>query len=108
MADSSLEDLCRPCGACCATDASWPRFTLEDDAALARIPERLVARDGSGMRCEGDRCTALWGRIGEATSCSIYEARPDVCRACAPGDPECLIARRRHGLDIASLAGAAP
>jgi len=100
------EDLCRGCGACCATDASWPRFTLEDDEALALIPEALVAADGSGMRCDGNRCAALRGVVGEETSCGIYAVRPDVCRACMPGDPECLLARERHVLPLVPLAGA--
>jgi len=87
---------CQSCGACCSFDASWPRFTLEDDAAIARIPTKFVAK--SGMRCVGDRCSALRGKIGEATACAIYEMRPDVCRACQPGDEECNVARRHHGL----------
>ena len=33
---------CRSCGACCAFSREWPRFTLEDDAELARIPSRFV------------------------------------------------------------------
>ena len=59
---------CQSCGACCSFSADWPRFTLEEDAAIARIPEAFVAR--SGMRCIGDRCSALQGKIGEATACS--------------------------------------
>ena len=89
---------CQTCGACCATSASWPRFSTEDDAALDRIPEGLVNARGSGMRCKGDRCAALTGRIGEATSCSIYAIRPNVCRTCMPGDAECAMARRKWGL----------
>lgn len=101
------DDLCQSCGACCATDASWPRFTLEDDDALARIPEALVSACGSGMRCDGDRCCALQGVVGESTACGVYAVRPDVCRACEPGDAECLMARRRHGLDVSFLADGA-
>ena len=41
------------------------------------------------MRCDGDRCSALSGRIGVATSCTIYAVRPEVCRTCMPGDAEC-------------------
>ncbi len=87
---------CQSCGACCSFSKDWPRFTLEDDAAIARIPEAFVAR--SGMRCDGDRCSALRGKIGEATACAVYDVRPDVCRACQPGDEDCNMARRRHGL----------
>lgn len=96
---------CQACGACCAYASDWPRFSLETDADLARIPAQYVAADGSGMACRGDRCTALLGRIGAATACAVYAVRPEVCRACEPGDEACSMARRRHGL--APLASAA-
>jgi hypothetical protein len=91
---------CQSCGACCAYSADWPRFSTEDDAALALIPEKLVARDESGMRCEGVRCAALVGEVGRFTACGIYAVRPEVCRACMPGDAECLMARRAVGLPV--------
>lgn len=95
-ADGSLP--CQSCGACCHYSAEWPRFSTEDDAALALIPEALVD-DGLGrMRCENDRCCALQGQVGVDTSCAIYAIRPDVCRACLPGDDACNIARLHHGL----------
>ena len=50
------------------------------------------------MRCDGNRCMALSGIIGAATACTIYAIRPDVCRACQPGDEACRIAREWHGL----------
>jgi Fe-S-cluster containining protein len=90
---------CRSCGACCSFAPDWPRFTLEDDADLQRIPGRFVAADLSGMRCDGNRCSALRGEVGVATSCAVYEVRPDVCRACEPGDDACAMARRRSGLN---------
>ena len=89
---------CQSCGACCAYAADWPRFSTEEDAELDRIPEALVATDLSGMRFENGRCAALTGEVGKHTACGIYDARPHVCRACMPGDPECLIARAAHGL----------
>jgi hypothetical protein len=89
---------CQGCGACCGYSSNWPRFTVEDDAALDLIPSKLVNDRLSGMRCEGDRCSALTGQIGVATSCGIYANRPEVCRTCMPGDPECAMARRRFGL----------
>ena len=91
---------CQSCGACCSYSADWPRFSTEDDAALALIPQKLVARDESGMRCEGVRCAALVGEVGRFTACGIYEVRPEVCRACRPGDAECLMARRAVGLPV--------
>lgn len=89
---------CQRCGACCSYSDDWPRFSLEDDAALARIPARFVDDARGRMRCEGDRCTALTGTVGEATSCAVYALRPDVCHACQPGDDACLEARARFGL----------
>ncbi|HEY0328931.1 MAG TPA: YkgJ family cysteine cluster protein [Rhodopseudomonas sp.] len=89
---------CQPCGACCGYSENWPRFTTEDDAALDRIPEQFVNARLSGMRCDGQRCSALTGQIGVNTACGIYQLRPEVCRTCQPGDPECAMARRRYGL----------
>lgn len=71
---------------------------METDEALDLIPEHLVATDHSGMRCEGERCAALEGKIGVATRCTIYEVRPEVCRECQPNDHECLTARAAHGI----------
>jgi uncharacterized protein len=93
-----LESPCQACGACCSYSSNWPRFTTEDDAALDLIPQKFVNEKLSGMRCDGDRCSALSGKIGVATSCGIYAVRPEVCRTCMPGDVECQMARRRHGL----------
>ncbi|MFM9859434.1 YkgJ family cysteine cluster protein [Pseudoxanthobacter sp. M-2] len=89
---------CRGCGACCAYSAEWPRFTIEDDAELALIPAAYADDGAPGMRCDGDRCSALVGAIGVAASCAVYAVRPQVCRDCEPGDAECRMARARHGL----------
>lgn len=94
---------CQSCGACCSYSAEWPRFSMEDDAQLDRIPEKFVAADLSGMRCEGVRCTALTGEVGKHTACGIYEIRPDVCRACMPGGDDCLMARKAHGMVLTIL-----
>ena len=95
---ANLESPCPACGACCAYSSNWPRFSTEDDSALDLIPKDFVNERGSGMRCDGDRCAALSGQVGVATSCLIYAVRPEVCRACMPGDAECNLARRGHGL----------
>src|ERR1700732_1239436 len=95
----AVESPCQACGACCAYSQNWPRFTTEDDAALDLIPEDYVNERQSGMRCDGDRCSALSGQIGVKTSCAIYAVRPEVCRTCMPGDVECGMARRRYGLE---------
>jgi len=95
---SGLPAPCQACGACCSFSAEWPRFSLEDDAALDRIPRAFVDDSLGRMRCEGDRCAALVGDVGVATSCAVYAVRPDVCRACVPGDDACAMARRRFKL----------
>src|SRR3954447_3014927 len=89
---------CQACRACCAYSRDWPRFTIEDDATLELIPAKFVNDRLSGMRCDGERCSALSGRIGIATACGIYAVRPEVCRSCMPGDPECAMARRKYRL----------
>jgi Fe-S-cluster containining protein len=89
---------CQACGACCSYSAEWPRFSLEDDVALERIPPGFVDDEGGRMRCDGDRCAALVGEVGKTTACAVYAVRPDVCRACLPGDDECRKARSRFNL----------
>ena len=89
---------CQTCGACCSYSAEWPRFSLESEADLDRIPRAYVDDERGRMRCNGNRCTALSGEVGVATECTIYAVRPDVCRACLPGDDACLMARRHYNL----------
>ena len=102
MPDPAIEETgpCQPCGACCSYSSNWPRFTTEDEADLDLIPEKFVNDRLSGMRCDGNRCSALTGKVGTHTACGIYAVRPEVCRTCLPGDPECAMARRRHGLPV--------
>lgn len=66
---------------------------------MARLPRKLVNFHDTGMHCVGDRCSALDGEIGVETRCMVYADRPDVCRACEPGDDACTMARLRHGLE---------
>ena len=98
--DASLASIpeCQNCGACCAYSREWPRFTTEDESDLARIPRVFADHQRGRMQCDGDRCSALVGEIGGSTACAIYDVRPEVCRACQPGDEECRMARERFGL----------
>jgi hypothetical protein len=96
-AESAVLD-CRACGACCSFSSEWPRFSLESDAHIDRIPHAYVDDHLGRMRCIGNRCAALIGEVGVATACAAYELRPDVCRACEPGDGACTMARRHFGL----------
>ncbi|EJJ24640.1 YkgJ family cysteine cluster protein [Rhizobium sp. CF142] len=94
----STELDCQACGACCSYSHEWPRFSTESDADLDLLPAQFVSADQSGMRCDGERCSALSGTIGKQVSCVIYGLRPDVCRTCLPGDDSCLTARKAFGL----------
>jgi len=98
--DQDFTMACQSCGACCAYSSNWPRFSTENDAVIEMIPKQFVNERLSGMRCRGERCMALEGEIGIATSCGIYALRPDVCRTCVPGDAECAMARRKYGLPV--------
>jgi hypothetical protein len=89
---------CRACGACCSFSPEWPRFSLESDADLDQIPRAYVDCEHARMRCSGNRCGALVGDVGISTACAIYAVRPDVCRACLPGDDSCKMARQRFNL----------
>src|SRR3979490_2369071 len=100
----NVENPCQACGACCSYSSNGPRFTTEDDATLDLIPEQFVNERLSGMRCDGERCSALTGQVGIATACGIYAVRPEVCRTCMPGDAECAMARCRFGLPPISVA----
>ncbi len=102
-AEDTEDSVCRTCGACCAYSREWPRFTLENDETLARIPPAFVDDASGRMRCEGDRCAALTGEVGVSTTCSVYEVRPEVCRACVPGDDACTIARSHYGYPVITL-----
>jgi Fe-S-cluster containining protein len=92
------EALCQSCGACCAYSADWPRFALETPEEIEAIPREVVDDARGTMRCVGDRCVALHGEVGVGVTCTVYAVRPEVCRACQPGDDSCQLARRRFGL----------
>ncbi|MBB3308587.1 hypothetical protein FHT78_000316 [Rhizobium sp. BK196] len=88
---------CQACGACCSYSSEWPRFSTESDADLDLLPAHFVSADQTGMRWDGDRCCALSGTVGSHVACMVYDIRPDVCRACLPGDDACLTARKAFG-----------
>lgn len=99
---------CESCGACCAfvpdDERSYAPVTPDDLVTLERAGvARMVHRRDKAMRTvvvHGmTRCVALKGRVGmDSVGCSIYEHRPHVCRAVAPGDDLCLAARASLGI----------
>jgi Fe-S-cluster containining protein len=100
------EATCRACGACCAYSRDWPRFGLETEEQIEAIPREYVDDARGTIRCVGDRCSALVGEVGVATTCTLYDVRPEVCRACLPGDDACATARR--GFTLAVISSATP
>jgi Fe-S-cluster containining protein len=45
-------------------------------------------------------CVAFRGEIGGFCGCSIYDARPNICRQFEAGDALCREARARLGLPV--------
>lgn len=69
-----------------------------DVERLGGVEELAVHVDGAlYLRMIGDRCVALREGGGRFV-CSVYERRPDACRALASGSTACVEARRRKGL----------
>jgi Fe-S-cluster containining protein len=99
---------CRGCGACCYGDELWVHVLASDDERLGEERVRhltVLTEHGRGyvarsMKMVGGRCVAFRDRLDDGSSgCSIYDARPDICRAFEAGSPDCRAARRRRGLE---------
>jgi Fe-S-cluster containining protein len=111
---------CLTCGACCASPfegGGYIRLDREEEVRLGRLglpvfeiisdPEDRLAM--LGTRRNGEDvcvCIALTGTVGRRVSCSIYEARPALCRQFEAGSPECHDARRAFGMTTNVLADA--
>jgi Fe-S-cluster containining protein len=100
---------CRTCGACCHGDELWIRLAAGDVERLGDERARrltVLVESGRGfvarsMRMTAGRCTAYRDALpdGAGCGCSIYDARPAICRAFESGSADCLAARRRRGID---------
>jgi uncharacterized protein len=95
---------CLSCGCCCFSQlADYVRVTGDDFARLGEQAERWVQFDGNRayMRMEDGHCAALQvvavrDASGHPTSqfvCSVYEQRPETCRALARDSAECRAER---------------
>jgi Fe-S-cluster containining protein len=92
---------CLSCGACCYGPDEYVAVSGPDkDRMGARTASRYVIRSGGRwyLRMVNSHCAALHARQGHF-SCRIYGARPAVCRVVEPGSRECLVARKRRGVD---------
>ena len=86
----------------------WVHLLAGDDERLG--PERVrrltvLTEHGRGyfarsMRMAGGRCIAFSDALPDGHSgCSIYDARPDICREFTAGSPQCHAARARLALE---------
>lgn len=102
---------CQTCGACCAyfrVSFYW----LEADPSVENpVPVEWTEDLSPRFRCmkgtekkHNPKCEALYGRIGDYVSCTIYQNRPSPCRAFKASfedgtkEPRCDEARKKHGL----------
>lgn len=95
---------CRTCGACCGPLYDYETHVdllpadmlrLSSQWRRKHVVESGVAGSIRTVRNHnGTVCAALRGAIGTNVSCSIYERRPDGCRAFKPGSRGCLDARQ--------------
>jgi Fe-S-cluster containining protein len=100
---SLLSNPCLNCGACCACfrvdfaseELSSQGGHVPDGLAVDLLPGLMRLR---GTDHAQPRCAALMGKVGEHTTCGIYEWRPSPCREFSAGEPACHQARRRYGL----------
>jgi Fe-S-cluster containining protein len=100
---------CRACGACCAdlTGAhGYVPLAPREASRMRRLGLPVVRGPGAsflGTKADAtgrDVCAALSGAVGGRCSCSVYPARPWVCRAFEAGSPGCREARRAVGLPV--------
>lgn len=83
---------CTPCGRCCFSETpGYIRVFAFDEARMSAGTRALteVRAEGRFMRYTNGGCVALRVDASERLLCSIYEERPDVCRALVRGSGQC-------------------
>lgn len=102
---------CQTCGACCTNSEAnrklgfrdWVELDPRDVLLKQRVAQRLVVYNAEGvphLRLDDQgRCVALRGQLGRKVFCSIYEARPRVCRRVEAGSSLCHQYRRDRHLE---------
>ena len=96
-----MADICQACGACCYGPEEYVAVTAVDLCRMSpRGAGRYVAERGERryLKMVHGRCAALHARQGHF-SCRIYGMRPEPCQGVEAGSRECLVARRRRGVD---------
>jgi Fe-S-cluster containining protein len=92
---------CLSCGACCYGPEEYVAVSGPDrDRMDRRSASRYVVHSGGRLylKMVNGHCAALHARQGHY-SCRIYGIRPTVCHVVEPGSRECLVARRRRGVE---------
>ena len=104
---------CLACGACCFSRLT--EYVRVDGNDYARLGEHAPALTRFvGNRCymrmaEGHCASLVPDPVTAQLSCSIYETRPEICRALARGSPECAgEIHEKHERPLLTLGTARP
>jgi len=98
---------CQQCGACCAAfrvdfhpaELAGGAFAWEEGVPRSfTLPVTVQLVRMRGTDEAPPRCAALSGIVGQAVTCTIYNARPSPCREFDIEHEACARARRLHGL----------
>lgn len=103
------ENPCTSCGSCCTAPVhdrngvnliGWvtaaERARLPADAVVMASPFPGMP-DAAALAATDTRCVKLAGVVGMSCTCTIYDARPKICRDLEVGDERCTRARARLG-----------
>jgi len=86
MPDTSSENPCLICGACCARFRVSFYWGETDAVKGGKVPFVLTEQITRFRLCmqgtnqKSPRCVALKGAIGKRVTCTIYTVRPSTCR----------------------------
>lgn len=104
---------CLACGACCAffrVSFHWTETNKESFGVPLRLTSQIstYVNAMNGTNQPKPMCVSLRGKVGQATSCSIYENRPGACRDFKASfedgtvNVDCEHARQSKGLRVLS------
>jgi Fe-S-cluster containining protein len=113
---------CQSCGACCSPAYDdddryveleerdrkrlpWPRRNLLVLTETETVPALSETVTRSWIRTRVNRdgdlvCSCLTGKVGGRVACSVYEKRPEICRAFRPGSSMCIQSRVVEGIHV--------
>jgi Fe-S-cluster containining protein len=84
------QDVCRACGACCASFRVSFYWAESDEAVADSVPVDMTCQVApllcamKGTDQPHPRCIALKGHVGVDVWCAIYGQRPSVCCEVGP------------------------